>query len=240
MLSQSPAAWDLRCMAKDYDLRGENLYRALMRIKPDSLAETDWAVAAGVNRGWFGNLKTQNISPRTDTLRKLLRFIERTEADLYEALPPGAQPNSLPTISVSHGDDVVEVVSLDLSLSMGPGTLIEEFIEEEPVKFDIGLLRAITRAPLRNLRLVKGHGDSMSPTLNTNDHVLIDTTEKSLSRVHGVYWVDHLGAHGIKRLRPYGEGRILIMSDNPTVSDYDVDAEEMRIHGRALWFMRNL
>lgn len=240
MLSESLQAWDLSDMNEKTDLRGQGLYQALMELKPAGLAETDWAVAAGLNRGFFTNLKKQDISPKASSLRKLLHRAGKTEADLYDGLPESERSVSPPTRRASDADETVEVVSLDLSLSMGPGTLIEEFVEEEPVKFDVGLLRAITRAPFRNLRLVKGYGDSMDPTLKTNDRVLIDTTEKSLSRVHGVYWIDHLGAHGIKRLRPYGDGRILVMSDNPAVSDYDVSADEMRIHGRALWFMRDL
>lgn len=238
MLLETRAPWDLSDMANTQDLRGEGLYDALMRLKPTGLAETDWATKAGVNRGFFTNLKKQDISPRSDSLRKLLRHIGKSEADLYDATPHRAQSVTLPTRS-AH-DDVVDIISLDLSLSMGPGTLIEEFIEEEPVKFDIGLLRAVTRTPLHMLRAVRGVGDSMEPTLRTNDRILIDTSEKMLSRVHGIYWVDHLGAHGIKRLRAVGQGRILIMSDNPTVPDYDVDAEEMRIHGRAIWLMRDL
>ncbi|MFN3474054.1 MAG: helix-turn-helix transcriptional regulator [Blastomonas sp.] len=240
MLSQSHPPWDLSDMARNDDLRGQGLYRALMELKPEGLAETDWAVEAGVNRGFFTNLKKQNISPRTDSLRKLLKRVGKTEADLYDGLPSTEKATIPPPRRIQDDENTVEVISLDLSLSMGPGSMIEEFLEEEPVKFDVGLIRAITRTPFHHLRLVKGHGDSMDPTLKTNDRVLIDTSEKSLSRVHGVYWIDHLGAHGIKRLRPIGEGRIMIMSDNPAVSDYDVAAEEMRIHGRALWFMRDL
>lgn len=232
--------WEISDMADTRDLRGAALYKALMHLKPEGMAETDWAVEAGVNRGFFTNLKKQDISPRVDSLRKLLRFVGKSEADLYDASPEHARSVSLPTVSAHQHDDVVDIISLDLSLSMGPGTLIEEFVEEEPVKFDIGLLRAVTRTPLHLLRAVKGVGDSMEPTLRTNDRILIDTSEKMLSRVHGIYWIDHLGAHGVKRLRAVGKGRILIMSDNPAVPDYDVDAGEMRIHGRAIWLMRDL
>lgn len=240
MLLEICSPWEISDMADNGYLRGSALYDAFMRLKPDGLAETEWALSAGVNRGFFTNLKKQDISPRSDSLRKLLRVIGKSEADLYDEAPEHARPVVMPTRGAHEQDDVVEIVSLDLSLSMGPGTLIEEFVEEEPVKFDIGLLRAVTRTPLHLLRAVKGVGDSMEPTLRTNDRILIDTSEKMLSRVHGIYWVDHLGAHGIKRLRAVGHGRVLIMSDNPTVPDYDVDADELRIHGRAIWLMRDL
>ncbi|MBO9602572.1 MAG: helix-turn-helix transcriptional regulator [Novosphingobium sp.] len=181
---------------------------------------------------------------RVAEIRKRERRIQPNEmpalARLLKLDESGVVPDLPRVTNVSESDDVVEIIALDLSLSMGPGTLIEEFVEEEPLKFDMGLLRAITRSPFARLRIVKGVGDSMEPTLRTSDRVLIDTTEKALSRVHGVYWIDHFGAHGLKRLRPAGQGRVLIVSDNPSVPDYDVDAEEIRIHGRAIWLMRDL
>lgn len=137
-------------------------------------------------------------------------------------------------------DDTVEIVALDLSLSMGPGTLIEDFVEEERVRMSLGFIQAITRTPSDRLRLVRGIGDSMEPTLRTGDRVMVDINERQLSRTHGVYWIDHLGTHGIKRLRPAGRGKILVMSDNVMVPDFEVDAEDLRIEGRVIWFARDL
>lgn len=137
-------------------------------------------------------------------------------------------------------DDTVEIVALDLSLSMGPGTLIEDFVESEPVKMDLGLLQSITRTPSNRLRLVKGIGDSMEPTLRTGDRIMVDINERALARINGIYWVDHLGTHGIKRLRSSGQGRVMVISDNPLVENYEVAADELRIEGRVIWFAREL
>lgn len=143
--------------------------------------------------------------------------------------------------TVSADDGVAEITALDLSVSMGPGTLIDGFLESEPVKMDINVLRAVTRTPFDMLRIIKGTGDSMEPTLRTNDRVLVDTSERTMSRLHGVYWIDYEGAHGLKRLRPAGKGRIKIISDNTDAGDtFEVDADEIRIHGRALLFWRDL
>jgi len=150
-------------------------------------------------------------------------------------------PDHLPTRSASADDGVVEITSLDLSLSMGPGTVIDEFIEAEPIKMDTTVLRSITRSPFECLRLVRGIGDCMEPTLRTNDRVLVDTSETMMSRLHGIYWIDYEGAHGLKRLRPAGNQRIKVMSDNQDSGDqFEVDAVELRIHGRAIWFSRDL
>lgn len=185
----------------------------------------------------------------TDWIEKAARALGVPVGDI---ITPGAAggdgvehypaPDILPTRDASADDGTAEIISLNLALSMGPGTLIEEMIEEERVKWDIGLLRSLTRSPLHQLRQVRGVGDSMEPTLRTGDRVLIDTTDRTLSRMHGIYWIDHFGAHGLKRLRAAGNGRLVISSDNKIAGgpDFEVDAEEVRIHGRAIWFGREL
>ena len=152
-----------------------------------------------------------------------------------EALPLRQQKQP-----AAANDDVVDIVSLDLSLSMGPGTLIEEFVEEEPVKMGLSLVQSITRTPSDRLRLVRGIGDSMEPTLRTNDRILVDINDRQLTRMNGIYWIDHLGTHGIKRLRAAGKGRVMIASDNAHIPDFEVDAEDLRIEGRVIWFARDL
>lgn len=145
----------------------------------------------------------------------------------------------LPT-RASTDDDIVEIVGLDLSLSMGPGTLIEEFVEAEPIKIGLRFVQDITRTPSDRLRFVTGIGDSMEPTLRHGDRVLVDINDRQLSRMNGIYWIDHYGAHGIKRLRASGKGKIMVMSDNPNVPDFEVGADELRIEGRIVWFARGL
>lgn len=150
------------------------------------------------------------------------------------------EPDIPPSRNASNGDDVVEIIQLDLSVSMGPGTHIEDYVEEEPVKFDMGFIRAITRSPVLRLRLIRGVGDSMFPTLNGGDAIIVDTTERMLSRQDGIYWISIYGAMGIKRLRAVSKTRVMIVSDNPDIRDYEVDAEDLRIEGRAIWFARGL
>lgn len=145
-------------------------------------------------------------------------------------------PRAVPVSS----DDTVEIVQLDLSLSMGPGTLIDDYVEGEPVKFGLRFIQNITRASSDRLRLVRGIGDSMQPTLNGGDVIMIDTTQRALSRQDGIYWVSIYGAAGLKRLRSIGPQRVLIVSDNPNVENYEVDANDVRIEGRAVWFARDL
>ena len=140
----------------------------------------------------------------------------------------------------ANDDEVVEIIGLDLSLSMGPGTIIEEFVEGEATKVGLSFIQAITRTPSDRLRFVTGIGDSMEPTLRHGDRVLVDINERYLTRINGVYWIDHFGLHGLKRLRASARDKVMVMSDNPLVPDFEVDAADLRIEGRVIWFAREL
>lgn len=142
--------------------------------------------------------------------------------------------------SIVADDGTVELASLDLSYSMGPGTELESYIEEEPIRFDPVFLRKVSRAPYHRLKIARGVGDSMQPTLLPGDLVMIDTTQNMLNMQDRVYAVALHGAAAIKRLRVDKDRKIIVVSDNPNVENYTVDAEDVVIHGRVVWFSREL
>lgn len=240
-LSRAPTLWDFPRMSGADDLRGKALYDALMRLKPERLAETDWAEKSGVNRGFFTNLKGKDISPRSDTLRRLLDHIGRSMNDL-EAATRGAAlpvPDQPLTRDISAGE-TVEIIQLDLSLPMGPGATVDDYIEEEPRVFDLAYIRGFTRTPPHRLRIARGVGDSMFPTLQSADMVWIDSTQTHLNQADRIWAVSIHGMAAIKRLRRLGNGKVLIVSDNPTVDNYEVDEADIRIGGRVIRFARDV
>lgn len=157
-------------------------------------------------------------------------------------ITPGSDVRSdhTPTRSAGNGE-TAQLMRLDLSLPMGPGATVDDYVEEEPVEFDLGYLRAITRTPVHRLRLARGVGDSMFPTLQSSDEVLIDTTQNSLLHSDRIYAASINGGAAIKRLRPIEGGkRILVISDNKTIEPYPVDAHEVLIWGRVIRFARDV
>jgi phage repressor protein C with HTH and peptisase S24 domain len=80
----------------------------------------------------------------------------------------------------------------------------------------------------------------MFPTLLGNDSVLIDTTQKMLNLNDRVWAISLYGAAAIKRLRTIGPNRVLVISDNPAVENQEVDADDIIIGGRIIWFARDL
>lgn len=137
-------------------------------------------------------------------------------------------------------DETVEITQLDLSFSMGPGTTLEDYIEETKVRFDLGYIRSFTRTTPTRLHLAKGVGESMFPTLVSSDLVWIDTTQTMLNQQDRIWAISLFGAAAIKRLRTMKGGKVLVISDNPAVENQEVDAEDLMIGGRVIRFARDL
>lgn len=225
-------------MADAEPLRGRRLYDVLMSMKPAALLEGDWAIGAGVNRGFFSDLKgPSGGAPRSDTLRKILSHINATEADLYSAAagsPRAPQPDQPRTRSVDSGE-TAPVTRLDLSYSMGPGTDLDaSYVDGEAFEFDIGFLRSLTITPPDRIRIVDGIGDSMQPTLHDRDLLFVDINQRDLNSQDRIWAIWLFGLGAVKRLRAVGPDRVLVMSDNPDVENQEVGRSDILIHGRVV------
>ena len=127
---------------------------------------------------------------------------------------------------------------LDLSLSMGDGTTLEDYYEEGVFEFDAALLRRITRAPAHRLIVGQGVGDSMTPTLLNEDMVIFDTTQTALNAMDKIWAVSIYGQGAVKRLRKVTADTVLVISDNPTIGNHEYPVEDVRILGRVIWSAR--
>lgn len=152
----------------------------------------------------------------------------------------GLPSDSTPTWAITSGDGSIALRQIDLGFSMGDGSNIDDYVEEGTIDFDANLLRSITRSPPNRLFVARGEGDSMFPTLINNDIVVIDTLQTNLNLIDKVWAISLFGAGGIKRLRPVGEGKIEVISDNPAHKDQVVAADDLRIMGRVIWVARRI
>jgi phage repressor protein C with HTH and peptisase S24 domain len=207
--------------------------------KQRGLSQTELAERVGTTLNMLGKLERGDRSLDQAWLDKIGGALN---VPPHELIAPDIAEKKLAPVAVLAPDveDVVYIQKLDLSLSMGPGTHIDDWVEAEPVPFGLDFIRTVTRTSSDRLKLVTGIGDSMYPTLNWGDVILIDTTERQLARQDAVYWIDLYGAAGLKRLRTVGPGRVLVVSDNPNVPDQEVDAADLRIQGRAIWLARGI
>jgi hypothetical protein len=161
---------------------------------------------------------------------------------------PGGAPSFLRTTSPDPGalrgvgdsvdqGDSFEVPVLRNGASMGGG---EEQTDEDSVS-GLRLLPNWVHANLRNckpeaLRFIHGHGDSMTPTYNSGDILLVDTDTKDV-KVDGVYVLQAHGRLFIKRVRQRMDGQFEISSDNPAHKTVDTlsGTEQVVVKGRVVW-----
>jgi phage repressor protein C with HTH and peptisase S24 domain len=209
-------------------------------------------LARGWSRPELGkrmNTSGQQVERLEKGQRRLSQeWIERAaEAFGVEAsdILPGAKSVYLPAPDVPRlvdmtSDETVEIAMLDLSFSMGPGTSVDDYIEEMPVRFDLSYVRRLTRTSPDMLRLAHGIGDSMFPTLLSSDQVWIDTTQRNLTVQDKVWAISLFGAAAIKRLRTIGPNRVLVISDNPAVDNQEVSADDLIIGGRVFRLSRQI
>ena len=217
------------------------------RKKERRVTDAALADALGVERSVANKIvngKVELNARRADAVAELLgstrdEILFRAGITDHEPLPPA--PDHQQSRSIDQGE-AVEIIQLDLSLPMGPGATIDDYVEEEPRIFDLAYIRGFTKNPPSRLRLARGVGDSMWPTLQSYDQVWLDSTQRTLNQTDRVWAVSINGGAAIKRLRPLKGGRVLVISDNPGPGhdNYEVEADELMIGGRVIRFARDL
>lgn len=87
---------------------------------------------------------------------------------------------------------------------------------------------------LRSIALVEVLGDSMSPTADEGDLVLVDLRE-SRFRHDGVYVLRTGSDLAVKRLQRQPDGSLLIRSDNAAYPPISMKSDEVALLGRVVW-----
>jgi len=126
--------------------------------------------------------------------------------------------------------------------SAGPGALVDGEAEKPYFAFDERWLKALTATPAANLSIIRVEGDSMSPTLNAGDDILVDLGDCGDRLRDGIYVLRVDEALVVKRLAlsPMGR-RVTVQSDNPAYPDWpDCGLNEIGCIGRVIWSGRKV
>ena len=84
------------------------------------------------------------------------------------------------------------------------------------------------------LALIEVHGDSMVPTIDDGDLVLVGR-HQSVFRNDGLYVIANGDQLMPKRLQRQLDGAILIRSDNPAYESIRASSDQVNLFGRVLW-----
>ncbi len=112
----------------------------------------------------------------------------------------------------------------------------------ESVAFNFHWIQTSLGLSPDDLILMDVRGDSMSPTMNCGDCVLLDAKINKLIS-EGVYAVSVGGAVLIKRIRIKNSGTVVAMADNPKYGDEVIaqdELERLKVIGRVVWHGRKL
>ena len=135
-------------------------------------------------------------------------------------------------------EDFVDVQEIDLAYGLGT-TFSDGPISTQTLRFPRSWIEAITSTPPSMLTIARGRGDSMQPTIQDGDMVLIDRSQRTI-REQDAIWALTIGDFAmIKRVRAGGE-RVRILSDNDRVPPDDVFHEEVNVVGRVIFIGRRL
>lgn len=163
--------------------------------------------------------------------RKLARYFSISESLLGGPPDDAAGPSGL-----------VSVARHPVLVSAGPGAVVTEELGKPYFAFDERWLKALTASAPANLSIVRVEGDSMSPTLNAGDDILVDLADAAERLRDGIYVLRIDDALVVKRvaLNPVAR-RVTIQSDNPAYADWpDCALDEINCIGRVIWSGRKV
>lgn len=163
--------------------------------------------------------------------RKLARYFAVSETIL------GGPPDGL----VSR-EGLVNVKRHPVTVSAGPGAIVSEEQGRPYFGFDESWLKALTMTSPAKLSIVRVEGDSMAPTLNHGDDILVDLGDAANRLRDGIYVIRVDEAVLVKRLALHPMGRRLtVQSDNPAYPDWpNFKLNEINCIGRVIWAGRKV
>ena len=177
-------------------------------------------------------------SPRRLPEQLRLRLADLTGADQSRFLD-----SDLQALQPARHDPLIAVPLHAVHAAAGGGSFAADGDEAQPgMSFPPDLLRRITAAPAGGLKLLSVSGDSMSPTLEDGDLVMIDTG-RHMPSPPGIFILDDgvgLVAKRVDAIPNTTPPQLRLSSDNPAYSNYQRRLDEVHIVGRVVWFARNI
>jgi phage repressor protein C with HTH and peptisase S24 domain len=207
-----------------------------------NVARPDFAELLGVSRNTIQGYENDDRAPDGYLIAKICENYNINANWLLFGNGPKSLNKDSETTSTTQFFDSSEfdyIPMVEAQLSAGGGA----FVEAEGVKgyyaFRKDWLRKVATS-VKDLILMRVIGDSMSPTIQENDTVMVDTGRKDVSEGK-IYAIRYDHTIMIKRLAFRPGDKILVISDNKTDYDpYEVAKYDLNIIGQVIFFGRVL
>lgn len=168
---------------------------------------------------------------REEERRKLARYFSVPE-ELLGGPAPAESPH----------DRLVSVRRHPVTVSAGPGVVVSEELARASFGFDERWLKSLTPTSVERLSVVRVEGDSMAPTLNAGDDILVDLADAADRLRDGIYVLRIDDSLVVKRiaLNPMRRN-VTVQSDNPAYADWpDCNVKDLNCIGRVIWAGRKV
>lgn len=168
---------------------------------------------------------------REEERRKLARYFS-----IPESLLGGPQASDEPQAGL------VSITRSPVRAAAGAGSIPGSEAGKPYFGFEERWLRSLTGSPPNRLSVIRVEGDSMSPTLNAGDDILVDLGDCGDRLRDGIYVLRVDDSLVVKRLalQPVGR-RVTVQSDNPAYPDWpDCSIDDLNCIGRVIWAGRRI
>lgn len=157
-------------------------------------------------------------------------FIDKTVVKPEGKLPDDLTPN-----------DFIFIPMYDLKAAAGSGSIVDNEKVKDFIAFTRDWLFKNVTAPLNQLIMIHTKGDSMSPTINDGDMLLVDKSDTDLKN-DGIYVLRMGNSLIVKRIQHLPENKAEIISDNHLYKPFIIDLkdESVAVIGKVVWFGRQI
>lgn len=218
-----------------YEVRHENLMRLLDEY--GSVAELNERIGKKRNDAALSIVKNRAIGARGKPRQmgnSLARLLEN-KLGLGHGWMDTDHTGMLVSTIEEESDGII-VQELANTGSMGDSPIMhEQDVLIGQLTLSREFVRRLSPSSPFNLKVITGYGDSMRPTIDSGDKVLVDEGDKDLR--DGVYVLRSYDTLFIKRVTRSMKGKITISSDNPSVKlSEELDGtEELEVIGRVIY-----
>ena len=241
--------------AKSIDMSYERLRNVCQgRVAKLKKEETDAiAIVYGINPQWLINGKgkkhltisemkaAQRMAGLAEATKIALmqasdarKRIDMQEAVFFSGVAKMQQDEEFAQKTASN---YVFVPKYEITASAGNGSVIHDESIVDHLAFKRTWVTQSLGLDPTHLALIDVRGDSMSPTIDSGDLILLDT-RRADTLSEGVYAINLNGSLLVKRIRLKLSGAIEVCSDNPRYQTETVtakEAERLHVVGRVVW-----
>jgi SOS-response transcriptional repressor LexA len=144
--------------------------------------------------------------------------------------------------SPTEAERYTPIPQYDIAASAGCGTIVDDNPEVEMVMVDKHWLEDQLKVSPKEVSMIFARGDSMHPTINNGDVLLV--SDKIQAIQDGIFVIRSDNLLQVKRIQRQTGSKLRITSDNPAYEAYTIDLSEegldFHMVGRVIWTIKRM